>query len=174
MGFTTSSSYGDCNRAFWPALYFGAIVVSNIMMVWLPMVAVLGVDIPPAILLFGFVFALRDFAQRAIGHRVLAVMAAAAAVTYLLAGPAIALASTTAFLVSELADWAVYTITKRPFIKRMLLSSVVSVPIDTAVFFLALGILDAKSLVVGIAIKLVGTAVLWAYLARPLTSAHPA
>lgn len=149
---------------FWPALYFGAIVLSNLMMVWLPMVPVFGVDIPPAIFVFGFVFALRDFAQRAIGHRVLAVMAIAAIATYWLAGPTIALASTTAFLASELADWAVYTITKRPFLQRMLLSSVVSVPVDTAVFFLALGILDTKSLIVGIAIKMIGTAVLWAYL----------
>jgi queuosine precursor transporter len=149
---------------FWPTLYFGAIVISNFMMVWLPMVPVFGVDIPPAIFVFGFVFVLRDFAQRALGHYVLGVMAAAAVVTYWFAGPAIAAASTTAFLISELADWAVFSITKRPFAQRILLSSLVSVPVDTAVFFLALGILDAWSLVVGIAVKLIGTAIFWTYL----------
>ena len=174
MSISTPTFQRDSNLAFWPALYFTAIVVSNLMMVWLPMVPVFGVDIPPAIFLFGFVFALRDFAQRALGHHVLGVMAAAAIATYWLAGPAIALASTTAFLVSELADWAVYTITKRPFVQRMLVSSLISVPVDTAVFFLALGILDAKSLIVGIGIKMIGTAVLWAYLAaRPLAAEQP-
>lgn len=152
------------SRLLWPALYFGAIVLSNFMMVWLPMVSIFDVAIPPAIFVFGFVFVLRDFAQRSIGHYVLGVMAAAAVLTYWLAGPAVAVASTTAFLVSELADWAVFSLTKKPFAQRMLLSSLVSIPVDTAVFFYALGILDTASLLVGIAVKLIGTAIFWTYL----------
>ena len=152
------------NRLFWSAVYFAAIVFSNFMMVWLPIVAISGVGIPPAIFVFGFVFVFRDYAQRAISHYVLIFMAAAAVVTYWLAGPAIAMASTTAFLVSELADWAIFTITKRPFAQRILLSSLVSVPVDTGVFFYALGILDMPSLVMGIIIKMIGTAVFWSYL----------
>lgn len=167
---TSAVSNPSLHRFFWPALYFGAIVLSNLMMVWLPMVPIFGVAIPPAIFVFGFVFVLRDFAQRALGHYVLGVMIAAAIVTYWSAGPAVALASTTAFLVSELADWAVFTVTKRPFTQRILLSSLVSVPVDTAVFFLALGILDAPALLVGIAVKMIGTALFWCYLTlRPLT-----
>lgn len=159
-----ASSAPIVSLLFWPAFYFLAIVLSNAMMVWLPMTPVLGVDIPPAIFVFGFVFVLRDFAQRALGHYVLAVMAAAAVVTYWFAGPAVAMASTVAFLVSELSDWAIFSITKRPFAQRMLLSSLVSVPVDTAVFFLALDILDATSLMVGIGIKMIGTAIFWIYL----------
>lgn len=151
-------------RIFWPAVYFAAIVFSNFMMVWLPMVPILGIDIPPAIFVFGFVFVFRDYAQRAIGHYVLIFMAVAAVVTYWLAGPAIAVASTTAFLVSELVDWAIFTVTKRPFAQRILFSSLVSVPVDTGVFFYALGILDAPSLIMGIIIKMIGTAVFWSYL----------
>lgn len=151
-------------RLFWPVVYFVAIVFSNLMMVWLPIVSISGIGIPPAIFVFGFVFVFRDFAQRAIGHYVLIFMAFAAVATYWLAGPAIAVASTTAFLVSELADWAIFTITKRPFAQRILLSSLVSVPVDTGVFFYALGILDVPSLVVGIIIKMIGTAVFWSYL----------
>lgn len=146
---------------FWPATYFSAIVFSNLLMLWLPMMPLAGTVIPPAIITFGFVFVLRDFAQRAIGHSVLVFMAAAAVATFFLAGPAIASASVTAFVISELTDWAAYTLLRRPLRQRILISSLISVPVDTAVFFMALGILDVRSLMVGIAVKLVATVAVW-------------
>lgn len=145
----------------WPAAYFAVILLSNLLMVWLPMMPVAGTSIPPAILVFGLVFILRDLAQRAVGHLILPVMAAAALATYGLAGPAIAAASVTAFVISEIADWAVFTATRRPLKQRILLSSLVAVPVDTAVFFLALGILDPHSLAVGVVAKLLATFLIW-------------
>ena len=145
----------------WPLVYFATIVFSNFLMIWLPTIPLFGTVIPPAIFAFGFVFVLRDFAQQAIGHYVLLVMSIAAVATYALAGPTIAFASVGAFVVSELADWGIYTMTKRPMRERILLSSLVGVPVDTAAFFLALGILDPHSLVVGIGVKLIGTGLFW-------------
>lgn len=58
----------------------------------------------------GFALALRDGTQDLLGKRVMfAVIAAGAAVSYLIADPFIAAASVAAFVVAELVDFAVYT-----------------------------------------------------------------
>ncbi len=149
----------------WPLIYLLSIVGSNLLLLWLPMVNLFGVMIPPAIATFGFVFVFRDFAQREIGHAVLGVMVLAAVLTYHLAGPEMALASIVAFSLGELIDWFVYSVLKRPFSQRVAISSVTGVLVDTFVFFHALGILDVATFVVGSIVKLIGTAVFWFYLA---------
>ncbi len=55
----------------------------------------------------------------------------------------------------------IYTLTKRPMSDRILISSLISVPLDTAVFYALLGILDPLALALGVAIKLMGTLVFW-------------
>ena len=114
--------------------YVGSIVVVNWAFAVLPLLELPGARVPLATLLVGVVFVLRDYAQRAIGHRVLLAMALACGLSYWLAGPGVAMASAAAFAVAELADWAVYTFTRRPFNERVLLSSAVGVPIDSLVF----------------------------------------
>jgi uncharacterized PurR-regulated membrane protein YhhQ (DUF165 family) len=91
-----------------------------------------------AVFLVGFVFIFRDLCQREIGNRgALVAMFAAAVVTWFIASPALAMASITAFVVGELADWVIYTFSKRSFQERVLYSSLVSCPVDTAVFLSA-------------------------------------
>jgi len=46
------------------------------------------------------------------------------------------------------------------------ISSLISVPMDTAVFYALLDILDPLSLILGIVIKLIGTLVFWVGLKR--------
>ena len=58
-----------------------------------------------------FIFILRDFAQREIGHKVLGAMAVGAVLSYFMADPFVAFASVVAFMISELVDWVVYTFT---------------------------------------------------------------
>lgn len=82
----------------------------------------------------GLVFIFRDMAQREVGHRIWYAMLVAIALSYLLADPRIALASATAFAVSEVVDWGVYSYMRMPWRDRMLASSAVSTPIDSAVF----------------------------------------
>jgi uncharacterized PurR-regulated membrane protein YhhQ (DUF165 family) len=149
---------------FWTLGYFGIIVLANMMLIWFEPIFLAGSAIPPAIFASGFVFVLRDFAQREIGHFVLVAILAAAGATFWLAGPEVALASSSAFLIAELADWVIYSVTKRPMSERVLISSLVSVPLDTAVFYALLGILDPLALALGIAIKLVGTIAFWIML----------
>jgi hypothetical protein len=85
-------------------------------------------------LMVGGVLALRDAAQRSWGHTVLLWMLVGAALSYWLGNPAVAIASVSAFLISESVDWLVYTTTHRPFAERVWRSVLASSPVDTAVF----------------------------------------
>ncbi len=88
----------------------------------------------PLTVVTGFVFVVRDFVQREMGHRVLILMALAIGWSFYYAWPVIALASAVAFAISESADWAIYTFTKYRLSTRILLSSVIAAPVDTTVF----------------------------------------
>ena len=67
----------------------------------------------------------------------------------------------TAFLVSELADWAVYSFTKRPLSQRIVWSSVISTPVDSAVFLWMVGFLSLGTFLAMTASKLVGALIVW-------------
>ena len=120
-----------------------------------------GTPWPPVSLAVGFVFVVRDFAQREIGHRVLLAMLAGAALSYVMAGPQIALASAAAFAVSEVADWAVYSFTRRPLSQRILLSSALGTPIDSAVFLAGIGIFSAAGVTAMTVSKMLGALIVW-------------
>jgi hypothetical protein len=139
-------------------LYVATVVVLNV-----------GFSLSPQLdwlwsLLVGGVLVLRDFAQRAWGHWCLALMGVAAVLSYLLGSPAVAVASATAFAVSETVDWAIYTVTRRPFADRVLLSTGISAPIDTAVFLLMAGLLGPKLFALSVASKLAAGIAVWAIL----------
>jgi queuosine precursor transporter len=82
----------------------------------------------------GMVFVVRDFVQREMGHRVLILMALAIAWSFYYSWPVIALASATAFAISESSDWLLFTFTKYRLSTRILVSSMVAAPLDTTVF----------------------------------------
>jgi hypothetical protein len=88
----------------------------------------------PLTMVTGMVFVVRDFVQREMGHRVLILMAFAIAWSFYYSWPVIALASATAFAISEGVDWLLFTFTKYRLSTRILLSSAVATPIDTTVF----------------------------------------
>jgi queuosine precursor transporter len=120
----------------------------------------------------GFVFVLRDYAQREVGHTILAFTALAMIPVYLFAGPGLAVASLVAFALSETMDWSVYSFTKRPLQNRILLSSMLAVPVDTLAFQHLAGYLSAASFVTEIASKAIGVAVVW-YLLKLRTGDEP-
>ena len=113
----------------------------------------------------GFVFVLRDYAQREIGHKVLLATALAGIPVYYFAGPGLAVASMIAFILSEMTDWAVYTFTKRPLQNRILLSSMFAVPVDTLAFQHLAGYLSPAAFVTEVLSKAIGVAIVW-YLLR--------
>jgi queuosine precursor transporter len=113
----------------------------------------------------GFVFVLRDYAQREIGHKVLLATLLAGLPVWYLAGPGLAFASLTAFALSEMTDWGVYSFTKRPLQNRILLSSLLSVPVDTLAFQHLAGYLSPAAFVTEVVSKAIGVAIVW-YLLR--------
>ncbi|MBM3950172.1 MAG: VUT family protein [Rhodospirillales bacterium] len=116
---------------------------------------------PPAAVITGLVFVARDFAQREIGHRVIVAMLLAGAISYVMAGPVVAAASVAAFLVSEFADWCIYSFSGRRFSERILISSAVSTPLDSLVFLYLIGAASAAGVALMTASKMVGAFAVW-------------
>lgn len=151
----------------WMALYVLTVVLLNLGFSYVPMIeTAIGLASPMA-LVAGLVFVVRDFAQRGSGHYVLVGMLAAAVLTFLLADPFVAVASVVAFGVSEVGDWLIYTVTKKPFHKRVLVSSLISTPIDTAVFLGMISGLTVGTFVLMVGAKLVAAAIIFFWYRAP-------
>lgn len=119
-------------------------------------------------IIVGGIFVTRDYAQKAIGHWVLPLMALAGILTWFMASPFIAIASIAAFAVAELVDWAVYSFTKKTFSQRVLYSSALSVPLDSAVFLLVAGFFSWPVFLAQIAAKMAVAWFIWARLSCKL------
>jgi queuosine precursor transporter len=101
-----------------------------------------GLMAPSGVLLVGLALVLRDLVQRRLGIAyALAAIAVGAVLSGVLAPLPLVVASTSAFLLSELADFAVYTpLQKRGLVLAVLASSVVGLVADSIVFlWLAFG-----------------------------------
>ena len=101
-----------------------------------------GFDAPSGVLLVGVALVLRDLVQRDWGRWVaVAAIVCGAFLSGAVAPPALIVASAAAFLLSELADFAVYTpLQKRGFIKAVVASSIVGLIVDSVLFlWLAFG-----------------------------------
>lgn len=108
-------------------------------------VAPFGITAPSGVLMIGLALVLRDLVQRRLGKGwALAAILAGAALSGFVAPPALVVASAAAFLLSELADFAVYTpLQKRGLVRAVILSSLVGLCIDSVAFlYLAFGSLD--------------------------------
>lgn len=96
-----------------------------------------GIYAPSGVLAIGLGFTLRDLVQRHLGagYTLLAIVAGAGLSAWL--SPALALASGTAFLLSEMLDLAVYTpLQKRSLAGAVVASNVVGAVVDSVVFLL--------------------------------------
>lgn len=152
------------------AAYVLTILGVNIGFSYAPMVETpLGL-LSPMALVVGLTFVLRDFAQRFAGHYVLGGMAIGAVLSYVFADPYVATASVAAFLVAEGADYLLYTLTKKPFRDRVLLSSLVSTPLDTGVFLLGISGFTWGTFVLMILSKMVAAVVIYVSLQRDTLS----
>lgn len=149
----------------WVALYVAAIVAVNWMFTAIaPWSTPLG-DLYLANVVVGFIFVLRDYAQREVGHYILFATAAAGVLTWFMVDPAIAVASITAFVLSETADWGVYSFLRRPLSQRILVSSMIAVPLDTFAFQYLAGYLTPAAFATEIVSKALGVMIVW-YILR--------
>lgn len=120
----------------------------------------------PFSIVTGLVLVLRDFVQREIGNLVFILLAIGVTISYQMAGPEIAIYSGLAFAISEFVDWCVYSFTKKPFSTRVLISSAVSAPVDTAVFLMGAnmvvpGIFSWSTLITSVASKMFGAYIMY-------------
>ncbi|WP_119420224.1 VUT family protein [Desertibaculum subflavum] len=104
-----------------------------------------GLAAPSGVLMIGLALVLRDLVQRRLGKlAALAAIVIGAVLSGLVAPPALVYASAAAFLLSELADFAVYTpLAARRLVLAVLASGLVGLVVDSVVFlWLAFGSLD--------------------------------
>lgn len=141
--------------------YLIVIVSVNVGFSYLPMIDTPLGTIPLMSLFVGLVFILRDYAQRAAGHRVLPAMVIGCVLSWLLAAPGVVVASVAAFAASELMDWIIYSITKKPFHKRVLISSLCSVPVDSIVFLALIGVFNPAAMLAMSISKFTASGILW-------------
>jgi len=114
--------------------YLLSIISANIIVSIFGLVTVLGITFPAGAPLIGMTFTFRDMVQRRYGPARCWWWMLAAMVTTVLFNPKLALASGAAFIVAEGVDWAIYTYTKVTFSKRVMLSNLVGLPLDSFVF----------------------------------------
>lgn len=120
--------------------FVAVIVAANLATQQFGLVSFLGLTATAGTAVAGFAFVARDALQDAKGNRwVLAAVAIGAAVSALFS-PALAVASAAAFIVSETADWAVYShLRKRHRLAGALASNTVGALLDSAVFLALAG-----------------------------------
>ena len=166
MGFTFLPEHGKEKSSviqervyivIYAVLYVVSVVFVNMAFTVVPILHLPGGDAwSPVALFVGFIFVIRDYAQREIGHWVLPAMLAGGAISWYMADPQVVYASVVAFLTGEFLDWAVYTFTRRPFSQRILLSSAISTPVDSAVFLAMVGLFSWSSVLIMTLSKMVG------------------
>ena len=115
-----------------------------------PCLIPVGFDVmaPSGVIMVGLVLVLRDLVQRRLGKLwALGAIVVGALLSALIAPQALVLASGAAFLVSELADFAVYTpLQKKRLVLAVFMSGVVGLVVDSILFLqLAFGSLDFRS-----------------------------
>ena len=104
-----------------------------------------GLSAPSGVVVIGAALVLRDIVQRTLDIRwSLVAIAVGCALSWVVADPFIATASAAAFLISELADCAIYTpLQRRGLMLAVLASGLAGAVVDSAAFlWLAFGSLD--------------------------------
>lgn len=115
---------------WWTLGYIASTVLVNVLWGWIPWVGSFVV---------GAIFMIRDAAQEEVGPKVLWATALGMGISYVAAGPGVALASAAAFGVGEGFDYvACHYLRGRPLRQRMLITQPLNVATDTAVFLLGL------------------------------------
>ena len=104
-----------------------------------------GLMAPSGVLMIGAALVLRDLVQRRLGIEFgLGAIIAGASISAAISPPALVIASASAFLISEFADFAVYTpLARRRLVLAVVASSVVGLIVDSIAFlWLAFGSLE--------------------------------
>ena len=150
--------------------YIATMVLVNVGFEYIPLIKMtwLGSEekYPPMALIVGIVFILRDYTQREIGHKVLGAMAIGGVLSYVMASPFVALASVVAFVISELVDWGYYTCSKKSLRERILISSLLSTPVDSAIFLIIINHFTIIGTMAMFLSKMIAALAIWYWLGK--------
>lgn len=116
--------------------YVLVITAANWMTSAFGLVPIFGLFVTAGTFAAGLALILRDAVQVTLGGKVVLIaILVGVCLSYVTSSPALAIASGMAFLVSEVVDLSVFTpVRKRSLAGAVLLSSVVSAPVDTVLF----------------------------------------
>lgn len=131
----------------WLVCYVASIVLANFLISTVGIIPIgFSLMAPAGVLAAGLCFTFRDLAQESVDKRpTIYAIFVGAIVSALISSPALALASASAFLVSELADFSVYTPLRERgrWLVAVGASNTVGLVVDSALFlFLAFGSLE--------------------------------
>lgn len=118
----------------WAIAYILSVLIANIFVDLFGIINFIGLIFPAGVIFVGLCFSFRDYAQQYWGVWKIWIFIAIATIITLFMNWQIAIASVSAFLISETVDWLVFTITKKDFIHRIWISNTFSTPIDSLVF----------------------------------------
>ena len=150
-----------CYPATLSYLFF--IVLLNTLFTYVPDIDFAGQPVSIADFVVGLIYVFRDFAQRESRHWVIPAMLLGCLISWFFAEEQAALASVAAFAVGEILDWGIYTFTRKPLSRRILWSSLISSPIDSAVLLYFLERLQWTNFAVMTLTKFAGVILLWLY-----------
>lgn len=121
-------------RYLFGVLYLASILLGNVFVNWLGIVKVWGLTFPAGVVFIGLTFSFRDFVQRYWGDWQTWIWMFLASLITIFFNFHLALASFSAFIISEGIDWLVFKVSGLPFHKRIYLSNLFSCPLDSIVF----------------------------------------
>jgi hypothetical protein len=150
----------------WLVLYIATIPLANWTLAHFGILTIFGLAVPAGVFWVGLALVLRDLSQNQLGRWWIVGGIAVGATLSLLIAPAFAVASASAFLFSEMADWAVYTPLhdRGKWLTGVAVSGTVGAAVDSAIFLqLAFGSLAFfwGQFLVKTAISLLAVAVLY-------------
>lgn len=128
------------SRLIIAASFVGVILAANSLTSAFGTVTIIGLTATAGTWVAGFGFVFRDWLQDSGGLHWVAGTILVGAIVSVVISPTLALASGAAFLVSELADWAVYSpIRHRRPIAAAILSNTAGASLDTVIFLVLAG-----------------------------------
>ena len=158
------------SMTFWVGLYILMIPFVNWSFTWAPAWKLVGDFVfNPVTIVTGLILVVRDFAQRQIGHYIFFAMLVALGLTVWGAGLMLAIASGSAFFLSETIDWALFTFTRASLVRRVLISTAIAAPVDSIAFlsiaqYVRIDSFSVANVVMSIVGKLLGLLVVLAMM----------
>ena len=143
--------------------YILLIILVNACYSYLPSFSFGANEVSMGDFLVGWVYLVRDFAQRSVGHWIILAMLIGTLISFWLSDPIIAIASVAAFSVGEIIDWLIFTFTGKPLSERLIFSAGLSAPIDTVLFLWLAHHLNWLEFGVMTLVKCFGVFCLWWY-----------